>query len=62
MVNYEPREVLCQPGCALGKKVKLPVYQFLKEALVRKFGESFYNTLHKIALDYFETKQAVKRK
>ena len=41
MVNYEPREVLCQPGCALGKKVKLPVYQFLKEALVRKFGESF---------------------
>ena len=58
MVNYEPREVLCRPGCVLGKKAKLPVYQFLKEALVRKFGEEFYETLHKIAIDYFEAKSA----
>ena len=61
MVNYEPREVLCKPACALGKKVKLPVYQFLKEALVRKFGEDFYNTLHHIALDYFEAKDNIKK-
>lgn len=61
-VNYEPREGLCSPGCSLGKKIKMPVYQFLKEALIRKFGESFYNTLHKIALDYFEAKQVAKRK
>src|SRR5688572_33161517 len=62
MVNYEPREGLCNPGCALGKKVKMPVYQFLKESLIRKFGEAFYNTLHQIALDYFEAKQSIKRK
>lgn len=62
MVNYEPREGLCSPGCALGKKAKMPVYQFLKEALIRKFGESFYNTLHQIAIDYLDAKQAVKRK
>jgi hypothetical protein len=62
MVNYEPRDVLCSPGCALGKKVKMPAYQFLKESITRKFGEAFYNTLHKIALDYFDTKQATKRK
>lgn len=62
MVNYEPRDILCSPGCALGKKVKMPVYQFLKESLTRKFGEAFYNALHKIALDYFDTKQATKRK
>jgi len=62
MVNYEPREGLCNPGCALGKKVKMPVYQFLKESLIRKFGEAFYETLHKIALDYFEAKQSTKRK
>jgi hypothetical protein len=54
--------VLCNPGCTLGKKVKMPVYQFLKESLIRKFGEAFYNTLHQIALDYFETKQSIKRK
>lgn len=54
MVNYEPRDVLCSPGCALGKKVKMPVYQFLKESIIRKFGEEFYNTLHQIALEHFE--------
>ena len=62
MVNYEPREVLCNPGCVLGKKVKMPGYQFLKESLIRKFGEAFYNTLHQIALDYFEARQGTKRK
>ena len=53
-VNYEPRDVLCSPACALGKKLKLPVYQFLKEALVRKFGTDFYDALHQIAVEHFE--------
>jgi hypothetical protein len=53
-VNYEPREVLCKPGCALGKKLKLPVYQFLKDALVRKFGNDFYDALHQVAVEHFD--------
>lgn len=57
MVNYEPRDVLCKPGCALGKKAKMPVYLFLRDALVRKFGTEFYNTLQKIAADYFQQKK-----
>jgi hypothetical protein len=57
MVNYEPRETLCQPACALGKKLKLPVYQFLKEAIVRKFGEDFYDALHQVAVEHFEEEQ-----
>lgn len=48
-VNYEPRDVLCSPACAQGKKLKVPVYQFLKEPLVRKFGEDFFNALEKVA-------------
>jgi hypothetical protein len=44
-VNYEPREDLCSTGCKLGKKLKVPVYVFLKEALVRKYGVEFYETL-----------------
>jgi hypothetical protein len=47
-VNYQPREALCKPGCRLGDKLKVPVYQFLKEALVRKYGEGFYDMLDKI--------------
>jgi hypothetical protein len=48
-VNYEPREKLCNPACALGKKLEVPAYEFLKEALVRKYGEEFYNALDKAA-------------
>ncbi|MEO6404516.1 MAG: DUF3109 family protein [Ferruginibacter sp.] len=43
--NYEPREDNCKAACALGKKLKLPVYQFLKEPLTRKFGGAFYEAL-----------------
>ncbi|MBS1743025.1 MAG: DUF3109 family protein [Bacteroidetes bacterium] len=43
--NYEPREDNCKAACALGKKLKVPVYQFLKEPLIRKFGEEFYAAL-----------------
>jgi Protein of unknown function (DUF3109) len=48
-VNYEPREDLCSAACALGKKLKVPVYVFLKEALVRKYGSEFYETLEATA-------------
>ena len=44
-VNYEPREDLCKSGCSLGVKLKVPAYQFLKESIVRKYGETFYETL-----------------
>lgn len=59
-VNYEPRDVLCKPACTLGKKLKLPVYQFLKEAIVRKFGIEFYSTLHQIAVEHFEEEKSGK--
>ncbi len=48
--NYEPREDNCKAACSLGKKLKVPVYQFLKEPLVRKFGQSFYDALDATAL------------
>ncbi|MEO7535564.1 MAG: DUF3109 family protein [Ferruginibacter sp.] len=44
-VNYEPREDLCSAACSLGKKLKVPVYVFLKDALVRKYGNEFYESL-----------------
>lgn len=44
-LNYEPREDLCKAACALGKKLKMPVYIFLKESIIRKYGEEFYETL-----------------
>ena len=52
-VNYEPREKLCSPGCALGKKLKVPTYEFLKEPLIRKYGQEFYDALEKAAREYY---------
>lgn len=48
-MNYEPREKLCNPACALGKKLQVPTYEFLKEPLIRKYGEEFYNALDRAA-------------
>jgi uncharacterized protein DUF3109 len=57
IVNYEPREKMCSPACALGKKLKVPAYVFLKESLVRKFGSDFYEALDQVAKKYFEAKK-----
>ena len=48
-MNYEPRDILCNPACVLGKKLKVPVYQFLKEPIIRKYGEEFYEALDAVA-------------
>ncbi|MDE1191251.1 MAG: DUF3109 family protein [Arachidicoccus sp.] len=44
-MNYEPREDLCKPACKLGKSLKVPAYRFLKESIIRKYGEDFYEAL-----------------
>lgn len=52
VMNYEPRQSLCRPGCANGAKLGVPAYQFLKEAIIRKYGNDFYNALEHIAENY----------
>ncbi len=55
-VNYEPREDHCKAACTFGKKLKVPVYVFLKEALIRKFGVKFYSALEVTAKHLNTTK------
>ena len=40
-VNYH-RWSVCKAAVLLGEKENVPVYKFLKEPLVRKFGEAWY--------------------
>ena len=47
-VNYHRWDV-CKAAVLLGKKENLPVYQFLKEPLIRKFGEEWYEELEVVA-------------
>jgi hypothetical protein len=44
MLNYD-RWDICTAACSLGKKEQVPVYQFLKEALIRAYGADFYEEL-----------------
>jgi hypothetical protein len=38
---------VCQHACDKGKKLKLPVYRFLKEPLIRKYGNEWFEELEK---------------
>ncbi len=37
---------ICQPARELGKKLGIPVYQFLKEPLIRRFGQAWWDECH----------------
>ena len=46
-VNYEKIKI-CKPACDCGSKLKIPLFVFLKEPLIRKYGESWYEELLKV--------------
>ena len=41
-INYEKLDI-CKPGRECGVSEKLPIYKFLKEPLIRQYGEEWYN-------------------
>lgn len=45
-LNYD-RWDICDPACQLGSSLKVPIYKFLKDALIRKYGEDWYEKLVK---------------
>lgn len=36
---------ICSAACSLGEKQQLPLYRFVKDALIRKYGADYYETL-----------------
>lgn len=50
-VNYNKWDI-CDDACILGKELQVPVYKFVKEALIRKFGEAWYKELEEVAENY----------
>jgi len=47
-VNYHSWNI-CSDACTLGNELKVPVYKFVKNALIRKFGEKWYAELEDAA-------------
>jgi len=53
-VNYHQWQV-CDDACSLGKEMQIPVYKFVKEALIRKFGEEWYLELEAFAQSHLSS-------
>ncbi|MDB0600985.1 DUF3109 family protein [Tenacibaculum maritimum] len=47
-VNYNKWKI-CNDACSLGKELQIPIYKFVKQALIRKFGQNWYDQLEKEA-------------
>jgi hypothetical protein len=61
-LNYHKWHI-CSPACSLGRELQVPVYKFLKDPLIRKYGEQWYQELcEKIEESMHEKKSAKKKK
>jgi len=49
-INYD-RWHICSAACSKGSKLQLRLFEFVKDAIIRKFGKSFYEKLRDIAYD-----------
>jgi hypothetical protein len=58
-INYHEWEV-CKPACKCGDKLDVKVYKFLKEPIIRKFGDSFFKQLE-LADSWLEKKRKTKK-
>ena len=46
-VNYHKWHI-CSPACILGKQLQVPLYRFLKDPLIRKYGQQWYEELVRV--------------
>jgi hypothetical protein len=60
-VNYHSWPI-CNDACTLGKELKVPTYQFVKQALIRMFGQDWYDELDTMAQEYYTNKANRKTK
>lgn len=50
-VNYHSWHI-CKPACECGKQLNVPVFKFLKEPLIRKYGKDWYEELDAVYAAY----------
>lgn len=52
-INYHQWSI-CSAACKLGKKLDVPVFEFLKEPLIRKYGLEWFQELELIYQEYLK--------
>jgi len=50
-INYHSWHI-CKPACECGQQLDVPVFKFLKEPLIRKYGEAWYDELAQVYKAY----------
>ena len=58
-LNYHQWSI-CEPARILGEKEGLPVFRFLKDAIIRVYGEEFYGELEMVYREFIEKESNIK--
>lgn len=58
-LNYDKWHI-CKCAIKLGRKTSTPIYRFLREPLIRTYGENWYNELCLVADEYISQTRAEK--
>lgn len=53
-VNYDQWEI-CRPACKCGAQMQVPLFRFVKDALIRKYGAEWYEEL--VSIDELRQQQ-----
>ena len=53
VLRYDEWDI-CKAACQLGAENRMPVFRFLKDAIVRRYGQSFYDQMEDIYATYFK--------
>ncbi len=51
-INYDEWDI-CSAACKLGEELSMPVFRFVKDAIIRKYGEHFYAEMEQIYEDRY---------
>ena len=43
-LNYDEWDI-CSAACSLGEELNMPVFRFVKDAIIRKYGHDFYDEM-----------------
>ena len=56
-LNYHSWDI-CKPACQCGSRLEVPVYRFLKDALIRAYGDVWFEQLEEIAQEWNKQKNS----
>ena len=54
-INYHKWSI-CKAACTIGNELRVPIFKFVKDGLIRKFGEKYFAELEEVALQWEKEK------